>query len=43
MTFHLVLVSEIHLWEKKGWRLINNRVHVGIGGWFSVWMEKDEN
>ena len=42
MTYHLVLVKDIPEWEAKGWRLSDDKVHVAIGGWPSVYMEKDE-
>ena len=39
--YHLVLVEKIHEWEEKGWKLVNNRVHVAIGGWASVYMVRE--
>lgn len=42
MTYHLVLVEDIHLWEAKGWVLSDDKVHVKLGGWPSVYMEKDD-
>lgn len=39
-TYHLVLKSEIKKWEAKGWELINDNVHVRLGGWNSVYMRK---
>ena len=40
-TYQLVLVEQIHEYENKGWVLLNDRVHKGIGGWASVYMRKE--
>ena len=42
MIYQLVLVSEIHLYQALGWRLTDDKVHVALGGWPSVYMEKDD-
>ena len=44
MTYHLVLVKDIHLWEAKGWRYTGDKVEIALGGmdWASVYMEKDD-
>lgn len=42
MICQLVLVKDIHLWEAKGWKLTDDKVHVRLGNWPSVYMEKGE-
>lgn len=42
LTYQLVLIEDIPKWQAKGWRLSDDRVHVKIGGWKSVYMEKNE-
>lgn len=39
-VFKLVLVEQITEYEGQGWRLVNDRVHVALGGWPSVYMER---
>ena len=39
--FKLVLVEQIHEFEIQGWQRVNNRVHVVVGGWYSVYMRKE--
>ena len=42
VLFRLVLVEEIHIYEEKGWRRKDDKIHVKVGGWPSVWMRKEE-
>ena len=39
--YHLVLIEHIPEWEVKGWTVNGDRIHVNIGGWASVYMEKE--
>lgn len=43
MIYKLVLVSDIHKYEAKGWNLSNNNIHLTLGGCGSVWMKKKRN